>query len=94
MAKRPKAQATRVILAPSLSLAPRHVKARSEAAKQRSNMSEAAANANGGPALDPKGVKAALTSSSTSARIAQLRTIDEKLSQKGGFRALIVECPR
>ncbi|KAK1754040.1 translational activator GCN1 [Echria macrotheca] len=32
--------------------------------------------------LDPKEVKSALTSSSTSARTAQLRTIDEKLSQK------------
>lgn len=57
-------------------------------------MSEAAANANAGPPLDPKEVKAALTSSSTSARIAQLRTIDEKLSHKGRFQASLVECPR
>lgn len=35
------------------------------------------------PALDLKATKAALTSSSTSSRIAQLRAVDDKISQKG-----------
>lgn len=36
----------------------------------------------GAPALDLKATKAALTSSSTSSRIAQLRAVDDKISQK------------
>lgn len=51
-------------------------------------MTEAAA-VNGSPDsvdLDLALVRPALTSSSTSARIAQLRVIDEKLSQKGELR--------
>lgn len=35
------------------------------------------------PALDLKATKAALTSSSTSSRIAQLRAVDDKISQNG-----------
>lgn len=35
------------------------------------------------PALDLKATKAALTSSSTSSRIASLRAVDDKLSQNG-----------
>jgi hypothetical protein len=47
-------------------------------------MAEAAANGTPGSVeLDLAQATAALTSSSTSARIAQLRAIDEKLSQKG-----------
>lgn len=34
------------------------------------------------PAFDLKAAKAALTSSSTSSRISQLRTVDEKISHK------------
>lgn len=35
------------------------------------------------PALDLKATKAALTSSSTSSRIAQLRAVDDKISHNG-----------
>lgn len=35
------------------------------------------------PALDLKAAKAALTSSSTASRIAQLRAVDDKISHKG-----------
>lgn len=35
------------------------------------------------PALDLKATKAALTSSSTSSRISQLRVVDDKISQNG-----------
>lgn len=45
-------------------------------------MTEVAVNG-AAPALDLKATKAALTSSSTSSRIASLRAVDDKLSQNG-----------
>lgn len=44
-------------------------------------MTEEAANGTAG-SLDLEQAKAALTSSSTTARIAQLRSVDEKISHK------------
>lgn len=55
----------------------------------------ATANTNGNgtaPALDLKATKAALTSSSTSSRIAQLRAVDDKISQKGMAFSLQLHC--
>lgn len=46
-------------------------------------MTEQVAANDTAPALDLKAAKAALTSSSTASRIAQLRAVDDKLSQKG-----------
>jgi hypothetical protein len=45
-------------------------------------MTEVAVNG-AAPGLDLKATKAALTSSSTSSRIASLRAVDDKLSQNG-----------
>lgn len=47
------------------------------------NMTDQVAADGTAPTLDLKAAKAALTSSSTSSRIAQLRVVDDKLSQKG-----------
>lgn len=46
-------------------------------------MTEVAAVNGTAPALDLKATKAALTSSSTASRIAQLRAVDDKISQNG-----------
>lgn len=56
----------------------------SKMSEQTDATASASASVNGAPsALDLKATKAALTSSSTSSRIAQLRVVDDKISQKG-----------
>lgn len=44
------------------------------------------------PGLDLKATKAALTSSSTSSRIASLRAVDDKLSQNGISQPTNLSC--